>query len=476
LEKIGILVISYGSRDTAIIDALSRSREYDTEFYIVDKQRNPFNLRMAERRGEHRIIPDLSVDEICNFAERYKDEIDFGIVGSEIPIIQGIRDLLEEKTGIPIVCPTRKCAIEGSKVSQRILLQKCWPKANPMFKIFDPKEMGDRSKTEFKGWLSELGGPEKVVIKPDRPGFGKGVGVGGEHFKTIEEAYTHFNSIYGAGGSEKVIIEQKIDGEESSFQAFCDGKHLAVLPETRDYKRAFDGDKGPNTGGMGSYKGERELLPFMQLSDRKEEINIVEEVFRELAGNGSNPNLRGVPFYVAFMHSAEGPKILEINSRPGDPEIQNILPLVDQDFVEVCLNMIDGSLHSVRVKPLSSVVIYKVPPSYGGYSKQFPDRVSTHEIDSPIDLDVALKLVEKNPENLRLYPGSMEIRSDGRPYSLSSRTISSVGMAARMEEARELSLETIGKVLGGSLWHRSDIASSDHVGKSIEHMKQLRAK
>nr|MDO8133224.1 ATP-grasp domain-containing protein [Candidatus Njordarchaeum guaymaensis] len=476
MEKIGILVISYGSRDVAIIDALSRSKEYSMEFYIVDKQRNPFNLGTVDKLGKHIVIPDLSIVEICSFAERYRDKIDFGIVGSETPIIQGIRDLLEERTGIPLACPTRKYAIEASKVAQRILLQECWPKANPTFKVFDPKEIGDNPKTEFKDWLSELEGPERVVIKPDRPGFGKGVGVGGEHFKTAEEAYAHFKSIYEAGGGEKVIIEEKIDGEESSFQALCDGKHLAVLPETRDYKRAYEGDEGPNTGGMGSYKGEGELLPFMEPSDREEEIKIVERVFRELAGNGNNPNLRGLPFYVAFMHSDEGPKILEINSRPGDPEIQNILPIIDQDFIEVCLNIIDGKLHSVRIKPLSSVVIYKVPPSYGNYFRQFPDKVSRDAVDSPIHLDKALKFVEENPENLRLYPGSIEVRPDGKSYSLSSRTICSVGIGETIEEARGFSLEAINKVLGGSLWYRSDIASQEHINKSIEHMKQLKVK
>ncbi len=476
MEKIGVLVVSYGSRDVAIIDALSQSENYDVEFYIADKQRNPFNLNKVEKGGEHMVIPDLSINEICSFAAKHRDRISFGIVGSESPIIHGIRDLLEEKTGIPLVCPTKRYAIEGSKVSQRNLLQRCSPKANPLFKVFDPKKMGAEPEAEFERWLLELGGPENVVVKPDRPGFGKGVGVGGEHFKTTEEAYEHFYSIYGKGGDEKVIVEQKIDGEESSFQAFCDGKHLAVLPETRDYKRAFEGDQGLNTGGMGSYKSEGELLPFMESSDREEEARIVNEIFREFAGGGSNPNLRGIPFYVAFMHSAEGPKILEINSRPGDPEIQNILPIIDQDFVEVCLKIIDGELHTVRLKPMSSVVIYKVPPSYGGYSKQFPGRVRVNEIDSPVYLEDAFQIAGMSSDNLRIYPGSMELRADGNSYSLSSRTVCSVGMGETIEDARAFALDATEKIRGGTLWYRSDIASKEHINKSVEHMKRLRTK
>ena len=476
MEKIGVLVVSYGSRDTAIIDTLSRSEKYEVQFYIADKQLNPFNLEKTRQSGEHRVIPDLSINEICSFAEKHKDRIDFCIVGSEGPIIQGIRDLLEEKTGVPVICPTREYAIEGSKVSQRHLLEVCYPKANPLFKVFEPKENGPEPISEFKDWLLELGGPENVVIKPDRPGFGKGVGVGGEHFKTTEEAYAHFCSIYGRAQNEKAIVEQKIEGEESSFQALCDGKHLAVLPESRDYKRAFEDDKGPNTGGMGSYKGEGELLPFMDSSDREKEISIVESIFRKLAGGGSNPQLKGLPFYVAFMHSTGVPKILEINSRPGDPEIQSILPIVDQDFIDVCLMIIDGELHSVRLKPMSSVVIYKVPPLYGGYSKQFPGRVDYHAVDSPVYLDEAYELLRKNPASLRVYPGSMELRPDGKSYTLSSRTVCSVGIAHTTEEARMLAVSAVERIRGGALWYRRDVGSKEHISKSVEHMKRLRAK
>ncbi|NIO37603.1 phosphoribosylamine--glycine ligase, partial [Candidatus Bathyarchaeota archaeon] len=119
------------------------------------------------------------------------------------------------------------------------------------------------------------------------------------------------------------------------------------LPETRDYKRAFDGDKGPNTGGMGSYKDTESMLPFMTLEDREKEIEIMNEIFKELKGKGSNPELRGIPFYDAFIHTNTGPKILENNSRPGDPEIQNLLPILKDDFVDVCFKILDGRLRRV---------------------------------------------------------------------------------------------------------------------------------
>jgi phosphoribosylamine--glycine ligase len=476
MERIGILVVSYGSRDVAIIDTLSKSEIYDIEFYIADKQRNPFNLKITEKNGEHIVIPDLSIQKICNFATKYKDKIRFGIVGSETPIINGIRDIIEKETKIPIICPTKKYAIESSKVSQRILLQKSCPQANPLFKIFDPNQMGQLPKNEFKDWVLELGGVKNVVIKPDRPGFGKGVGVGEEHFGTFEEAYTHFNSIYGRGGDEKVIVEQKINGEESSFQAFCDGKHLAILPDTRDHKRAFDGDKGPNTGGMGSYKGQDELLPFMLPSDRDKEIEIVNEIFHEISGGKSNTNLLGIPFYVAFMHSSEGPKILEINSRPGDPEIQSILPIIDEDLVDVFLKILDGELHSVKLKKMSSVVIYKVPPSYARYMELFSKKVMMNEINSPVYFSDFSKIPSIDAEKVSLYPGSIELREDGNYYSLKSRTICSVGIGDTIEDARNHSLLGIENIHGGALWFRKDIASKEHINKCVDHMIQLRKK
>ncbi|MDI6847824.1 MAG: hypothetical protein QMD23_06845, partial [Candidatus Bathyarchaeia archaeon] len=321
MEKVSILVVSYGARAVAMVDAFTRSRKYKVEIYVADKQRNPFNVRKAVK---HVVIPDLNVEAICKFAQVNKDEIDFGIVGPEKPIINGVRDLVEKRTGIPMICPTKEYAIEASKAQQRLLFQEIVPEVNPRFKIFNPKDY--KSQEEVKkavySWVDELG--NKAVVKPDKPAAGKGVGVWGDHFTIREQLFEHFLANFQHG---PVIIEEKIEGEESSFQAFCDGKHLVALPDTRDYKRAFDNDKGPNTGGMGSYKDIGDVLPFMTNVDRAKEIEIVNKIFEKWKAS-DNEGLRGIPFYVAFIHTGKGPKILENNSRPGDPEIQNILPIL----------------------------------------------------------------------------------------------------------------------------------------------------
>jgi len=272
-----------------------------------------------------------------------------------------------------------------------------------------------------------------------------------------------------------VIVEEKIDGEESSFQAFCDGRHLAVLPETRDYKRAFDDDKGPNTGGMGSYKDADDILPFITPVDRDREIEIVNKVFHELRKRADKTDLRGVPFYDAFIHTGKEPKLLENNSRPGDPEIQNLLPILKDDFVDVCYKILEGNLTHVNLEEKATVVTYMAPPNYGGYANTFPNRVKTNEINQPVDLSEAEKLSSKYSDNIRVYPASMEIRDDGNTYALSgSRAVCLVGAGDSIQVARDISLEGVKAIKGDALWHRNDIASREHIQKSIEHMSHLR--
>lgn len=465
-----MLVVSYGSREAAMVDALARTQNYKVEIYVADKQRNPFNVQRAVK---HVVIPDLNIGEICRFAEANKDSIDFGIVGPEKPIIEGVRDLVEKQTGIPIICPTKEYAIEESKVQQRLLFQEIVPEVNPRFKIFNPKDY--RSTTEVKkavySWVDEL--QNRAVVKPDKPAAGKGVGVWGDHFTTREELFEHFLSNYQHGS---VIIEEKVEGEESSFQAFCDGKRLVPLPDTRDHKRAFDDDKGPNTGGMGSYKDKGDVLPFLTKADRHGELEVAEKIFEKWKSKARDASaLRGVPLYVAFMHTGKGLKILENNSRPGDPEIINVLPILKDDFVDVCFKILEGSLTRIELEKSATVVTYKVPPGYGGYAETFPSLVRRDEVGTPVYLSRAYELSKRYGDNIRVYPGSMEQRDD-ETYALKSRAVCVVGTGDSLETAREISLEGIDAVKGGALWNRTDIASEQHIEKSIKHMDELRRK
>lgn len=469
MEKTGVLVVSYGAREAAIVDALSRSPNHKVELFVADKQRNPFN---AEKATAHIVIPDLNVEAICKFAQANKDKIDFVVVGSEKPIIDGVRDLIESRIGIPVVCPKQKYAIEGSKVAQRLLFQEIAPEANPRFKVFDPKDYKsiEGVKKDVYEWLDELN--NQVAVKPDTPTAGKGVGVWGDHFSTREQLFEHFLSNYKYSA---VIIEEKVDGEESSSMAFCDGKRLIPLPDTRDYKRAFDDDKGPNTGGMGSYKDTKDYLPFMTQADREAEVALAQKVFQGWSRKiNDDTALRGIPLYLAFMHTRGGPKILEINSRPGDPESINLFPILKDDFVDLCYRMIEGNLNHVDVEESATVLTYKVPPSYGGYADAHPNLSNRAEADTSVDLAAAYALTRKYGDKIRIYPGSMEIRNNDGVYALKSRAIGILGIGDDIEAARQISQEGAKAVKGGGLWNRTDIASKQHICKSIQHMRQLR--
>jgi phosphoribosylamine--glycine ligase len=440
------------------------------ELYIADKQRNPFN---AEKAAKQVVIPSLDVEEICKFAEANKDKIDFALVGSEKPIIEGIRDLVEKRTRIPVICPKQKYAIEVSKVEQRELFDEIAPEANPRFKVFNPVDYKGAAdvKSAVYRWLDELN--NQAVVKPDKPALGKGVGVWGDHFATREQLFEHFMSNFQYGS---VIIEEKIDGEESSFMAFCDGDHFLPLPDTRDYKRAFDDDKGPNTGGMGSYKDAGDALPFLTAAERKQELALANKIFKGWKTKIKDDSaLRGVPLYLAFMHTGHGIKVLENNSRPGDPEIINLLPLIKDDFVDVCFKMIDGNLTSVELEKAATVLTYKVPPDYGGYADVFPNKINKSTINTLVDLSKAYALTKKYGNRIRIYPGSMETRN-GKNYALKSRAVGVLGIGNSIEEARQISLEGTKAITSGALWNRTDVASKQHIAKSVSHMENLRRK
>ncbi|MCJ7632526.1 phosphoribosylamine--glycine ligase, partial [Candidatus Bathyarchaeota archaeon] len=156
----------------------------------------------------------------------------------------------------------------------------------------------------------------------------------------------------------------------------------------------------------------------------------------------------------------------EINSRPGDPEILNILPILKDDFVDICYSILDGKLTRVELEPEATVVTYKVPPTYGGKEKEYLG-------NRQVDLSGVDTLSGKFKGHFRVYPGSLELRGN-EVYALSSRAVCTVGIGDSIEEARTISLEGLDAIKGGNLWNRTDIASIKHIDGSIKHMRSLR--
>jgi phosphoribosylamine--glycine ligase len=145
----------------------------------------------------------------------------------------------------------------------------------------------------------------------------------------------------------------------------------------------------------------------------------------------------------------------------------NILPIIKDDFIDVCYKIIEGKLNTVKYEKLATVVTYKVPPTYGGRVKEFSG-------DKQIQLNAAYKLCEKFDGRMWIYPGAMELREE-KTFELKSRTVGVVGAAKDIETAREISHEGIKAIVGGSLWYRKDIASKENIQKSIDHMRKLRS-
>lgn len=452
-RKNGVLVVSYGAREAAMVDALYES-PHDLKLYVADKQRNPFNVARATK---HVVVPDLNVRDIADFARQYQDDIAFGITGTEAPIIAGLRNVVEAAAGIPMLCPTKEYAIESSKVRQRELLRILVPDANPRYEVIEP---GQFAKDEFAVAYQALGG--KVVIKPDRPGFGKGVAVAGDHFVSFDEAWEHCRSILDAG--DRVIVEEKLDGEEFSVQFFSDGRHLVATPPVRDFKRRYNGDRGPNTGGMGAYKADGWLLPFMAQRDWNGATWIAERVFSALKVGDYNAGVRGMPLYIGYMATADGVKVLEINSRPGDPEFPILMPLMEDDFASVCQHMLQGNLDNVRFSRQASVGVYAVPEPYP--SKDGKERrVDTQRFDS---------LARIYGNRLVGYPAAME-RRNGADYALASRTFLSIATGDDIEAARLVAMKGVRALGDEEIDYRTDIAAQSYIRRSVDHMQQLRS-
>jgi phosphoribosylamine--glycine ligase len=460
LDKTGVLIITKCLSGAAIIDKFEKSLRHRVEFYIVAKQGNPF---FQTRAKEIRIVSDLDLRAVTRFAKRFAHRIAFGLTDTEDFVTSGGRDVMEHETGIPMICVSKQYAIEASKADQRLLFDRIFPGANPRFKVFDPRKTKgtDEARRLFRQALNEFREP---VLKPDAPARGAGVGVWGSDFATRDEAEAFFLGLFLKG---RVVVEEKVEGEESSFHAFSDGRHFVSSPLTRDYKRSLDGNGGRLTGGMGSYRGIDNPLPFLRETDWEVLSSAEEGAFRKWKGKGSNLGLRGIVLYDAVMHTSDGFRILERNSRGGNTEFINLLTTMEDDLVDVCEHILDGSLKGIRFGRKSSVVTCGVPLEYGTGNPASSYR-------SEVDLTELDRLARRSGGAVAGYPMDL-VTKGGKILTGGSRSIAVVGLGESTEEAREKSLEGCAKLKGPLRW-RSDIASQRDIERCRVHLVELRVK
>lgn len=312
-----VLVIGRGGREHAICRKVSESPQVEHVFVA------PGNDGM------------IDVAEIVNIAENEQEQLiefarnrDVGltIIGPEVPLLEGLADRFKE-AGLAVFGPSQKAAeIEGSKSFAKDLMKK-YQIPTAEFGVFSDYEAA-------KAYVEQKGAP--IVIKADGLAAGKGVTVAlelDEALKSLEEMMV--NAKFGEASST-VVVEEFLSGEEFSLMAFVNGENVYPLEIAQDHKRAFDGDEGPNTGGMGAYS------PVPQIGDETVQIaieTVLKPTAKAMVQEGRS--FCGV-LYAGLIKTEQGPKVIEFNARFGDPETQVVLPRMNSDLVQVMLDIING--------------------------------------------------------------------------------------------------------------------------------------
>jgi len=433
-----ILLVGSGAREVAIARKIKTSR-HSSVLFCVSPTINPHISSLCQ---EYFCVSLSNNKEIVGIAKKFG--VDFVVVGPENPLENGLVDDIE-KEGIPCVAPKKTVArIETSKSFARKVLDGCYKEKNPKRKEF-------KSVDKVQSFLKEL--HENYVIKHDGLMGGKGVKISGEHLHSTEDALDFCKEIINNKGS--FLIEEKLIGEEFSLMSFCDGVSCVHMPAVQDHKRAFEGDVGPNTGGMGTYSFENHSLPFLfkeEVLDAQKTNELVLKELKTITGE----EFRGV-LYGGFMATKDGVRVIEYNARFGDPEAMNVLALLKTDFIDVCEHIINRSLNllSVEFEKAATVCKYVVPVGYP---------------DSP---EKNFKISCKNADDQRLFFASVK-EEGGEVFATGSRTAAYIGKETTIEGAEKVAEEGV-RGVSGKLFHRKDIGTKNLIQKRMDNMKKVRS-
>lgn len=413
-----VLVIGNGGREHALVWKLRQSPRV-SRVYVA-----PGNGGMTEE-AECLPLSATAVDELVQFAE--KEGIDLTVVGPEAPLLAGLVDRFEER-GLKVFGPRREAAlIEGSKrFAKELMARHGIPTAR--FRTFTDAE-------EAKRYVREQGAP--IVVKADGLAAGKGVVVA----RTVEEAEEAIRQamverVFGEAGKE-VVIEECLFGQEMSLMAFVDGETVRPMEPAQDHKPVYDGDRGPNTGGMGCYS------PVPQISQevvRRAIDEILEPTARALAKEGIL--YRGV-LYAGLMITPEGPKVIEFNARFGDPEAQVILPRLESDLAEVLLATAEGRLREVDIQWKKEAAVCVVMASEG-YPGSYRTGLPISGLPEPAD------------DRIVFHAGTR--REGERIVTAGGRVLGVTALGSDLAEARNKTYETVEAIHFEGAHFRRDIA------------------
>ena len=396
-----LLLVGGGAREHALAWKLSGEQA------VRELVCGPGNAGIASLA---RCVPLDVSDPEAILAAAVREQVDFTVVGPEVPLANGVADVFAA-AGRPLFGPRKAAArLEGSKVfAKRFMARHGIPTAR--FRVCDTPAAALAAVTG-----DEFGFP--VVVKADGLAAGKGVTVAPDR-QTAEAAVraAMVDGRFGAAGSS-VVIEECLAGEEASFFVLCDGRHGVALPSAQDHKRAFDGDQGPNTGGMGAF------APSPLVSEALAARVMAEIVQPTLDGlRAEGAEYRGV-LYVGLMLTGDGPQVIEFNVRFGDPEAQVVLPMIETDLAPVLFAAATGDLGTAAWRTAGDPHVGVVVAS-GGYPGAYE---TGHEIGG-------LGAAEAVPGVVVFHAGS-RLR-DGRIMTSGGRVLTVVGRGRTFGEARE---------------------------------------
>ena len=422
-----ILVIGSGGREHTLVWKINKS-PLVKEIYCAPG--NPGIAQIAQCED----IPVMDTKRLLNFVRKRK--IDLTVVGPEAPLVNGIVDDFESKS-IPIFGVSQKAAeIEGSKVFTKYFLKK--------YDIPTADFVTFNNFAEAEKYLKSADIP--IVVKADGLAAGKGAIVCTDRKSALAALKQMMvERAFGSAG-DRVVIEECLVGEEASVLALADGEHLVYMAPAQDHKPIFDGDKGPNTGGMGAY-APAPVVDAELMQRIKNEI--MEPTVRGMALEGRP--YRGV-LYAGLMITEQGPKVIEFNCRFGDPETQAILPLVETDLVEALMCVRDGRLNEIKWQESSRSAVCVVMASAG-----YP---GSYEKGKPI------RGLERDfgPNTIIFHTGTRV--ENGSFVTNGGRVLGVTSIGDTVESAMKLAYQSVRKITFNGAYFRKDIGS-----KAIKRMQ-----
>lgn len=425
-----ILVLGGGGREHAISWALAKSPRC-TELYVAPGNGGTANIA--------RNVKDLNAEDaqaVLAFAQAHN--IELVVIGPEAPLVAGVADVLRE-AGIPVFGPDAQGAqLEGSKTySKRFMDANGIPTAR--YQSFTDA-------ASARAYCEELGAP--LVVKADGLAAGKGVVVAETLDMALDAVEACFDGSFGDAG-QTVVVEEMLTGPECSLLAFVsNGKAFCMAP-AQDHKRAYDGDLGPNTGGMGVYSP----VPIVTEEEMATMISVMEQSAAATAKDPFENDYRGC-LYGGFMLTPEGPKVLEFNARFGDPETQVVLPRLEGDLVNIMLAVAEGRPEDI-VLSWSDKWAVSVVLASEGYPGSYEKGKVILGLEEAQDLDGVI-----------VFHAGTALNPDGELITAGGRVLNVVALGNTFEEARNRAYEACELIKFEGVQYRSDIGRRALQGRS----------